>query len=153
MEQVNALPGSALGRSDWGMPRRPELTTDPSLVKQERTILEFRVEQEDTVFLVHEWGTGVSLDQLLAEEVLDARRAAWLVREVAQGIVAGHAMGVAHGRLIPENVMISEAGSVKLIGFVVNRVLHGRPEPLGDDSPPLSEHESDVLNLGALLYA
>lgn len=111
------------------------------------------VEQEDTVFLVHEWGTGVSLDQLLAEEVLDARRAAWLVREVAQGIVAGHAMGVAHGRLIPENVMISEAGSVKLIGFVVNRVLHGRPEPLGDDSPPLSEHESDVLNLGALLYA
>lgn len=111
------------------------------------------VEQDDTVFLVHEWGTGVSLDQLLADDVLDARRAAWLVREVAQGIVAGHAMGVAHGRLIPENVMISEAGSVKLIGFVVNRVLHGRPEPPDDDSDPLSEHESDVLNLGALLYA
>ncbi len=113
------------------------------------------VEQDDTVFLVHEWGTGVSLDQLLAEEVLDARRAAWLVREVAQGIVAGHALGVAHGRLIPENVMISEAGSVKLIGFVVNGVLHGRPDTgEGTDDPAAaSEHERDVLNLGALLYA
>ena len=30
MEQVNALPGSALGRGTWGMPRRPELATDPS---------------------------------------------------------------------------------------------------------------------------
>ncbi len=111
------------------------------------------VEQDGMVFLVHEWGTGVSLDQLLAEEVLDARRAAWLVREVAQGIVAGHAMGVAHGRLIPENVMVSETGSVKLIGFVVNGVLHGRPDPQSGEAEPLSEHESDVVNLGALLYA
>ena len=30
MEQVNALPGSALGRGTWGMPRRPELASDPS---------------------------------------------------------------------------------------------------------------------------
>jgi hypothetical protein len=111
------------------------------------------VEQEDVVFLVHEWGTGVSLDQMLADDVLDAKRAAWLVREVAQGIVAGHTMGVAHGRLIPENVMVSEAGSVKLIGFVVNSVLHGRPETMADGREAPTEHESDVLNLGALLYA
>ncbi len=111
------------------------------------------VEQEDVVFLVHEWGNGVSLDQMLVDDVLDAKRAAWLVREVAQAIVAGHTMGVAHGRLIPENVMISEAGSVKLVGFVVNCVLHGRPETTADGSPAPSEHESDVLNLGALLYA
>jgi hypothetical protein len=111
------------------------------------------VEQEDVVFLVHEWGTGVSLDQMLTDDVLDGQRAAWLVREVAQAIVAGHTMGVAHGRLIPENVMISEAGAVKLIGFVVNGVLHGRPATLPDGGDAPSEHESDVLNLGALLYA
>jgi serine/threonine protein kinase len=111
------------------------------------------VEQEDVVFLVHEWGSGVSLDEMLTDEVLDSQRAAWLVREVARGIVAGHSMGVAHGRLIPENVMISGAGSVKLIGFVVNGVLHGRPSTLPDGSDPPSEHESDVINLGALLYA
>lgn len=111
------------------------------------------VEQGDVAFLVHEWGSGVSLDQMLADDVLDGHRAAWLVREVAHGIVAGHTMGVAHGRLLPENVLITDAGSVKLIGFVVNGVLHGRPDTLPDGGEPPSEHESDVLNLGALLYA
>jgi nitrite reductase/ring-hydroxylating ferredoxin subunit len=37
MEQVNALPGSALGRGSWGMPRRPELATDPSTRTMVRT--------------------------------------------------------------------------------------------------------------------
>jgi serine/threonine protein kinase len=112
------------------------------------------VEQDDLVFVVHEYGSGMSLDRILAEEgVLDPRRAVWLVREVAEAVVAGHGTGVAHGRLVPENVMITEAGSVKLIGLVVSGVLHGRPETAPDGSPPPSEHESDVTNLGALLYA
>ncbi len=112
------------------------------------------VEQDELVFVVHEYGSGMSLDRILAEEgVLDPRRAVWLVREVAEAIVVGHGTGVAHGRLVPENVMITEAGSVKLIGFVVSGVLHGRPEAAPDGSPPPSEHESDVTNLGALLYA
>lgn len=116
------------------------------------------VEQDDLVFVVHEYGSGLSLDRMLLEQgVLDPRRAVWLVREVAEAIVAGHGMGVAHGRLVPENVMVTEAGSVKLIGFVVSRVLHGRPDGEGPDGTDgadgLSEHETDVLNLGALLYA
>ena len=112
------------------------------------------VEQDDLVFVVNEYGSGLSLDRILAEQgVLDPRRAVWLVREVAEAIVVGHGTGVAHGRLVPENVMITEAGSVKLIGFVVSAVLHGRPESAPDGSPPPSEHESDVTNLGALLYA
>ncbi len=128
--------------------RTSALVSDPHILR----VLD-AVEHEDVVFLVHEWGTGISLDQLLVDDVLDAKRAAWLVREVAYGIVAAHAMGVAHGRLIPENVLINEAGAVKLIGFVVNGVLHGRPATLPDGTPAPSEHESDVLNLGGLLYA
>jgi hypothetical protein len=121
------------------------------------------VEEGGMVYVVHEWGSGVSLDRMLAEEVLEPRRAAWLVREVADAITVAHRHGVAHGRLLPENVLVTDAGSVKLIGFVVDAVLHGRApeEPeraaAGDAaagrSRPASEHESDVLNLGALLYA
>ncbi len=112
------------------------------------------VEQDDLVFVVHEYGSGMSLDRILLEEgVLDPRRAVWLVREVAEAIVVGHGTGVAHGRLVPENVLVTEAGAVKLIGFVVSGVLHGRPESAPDGSAPPSEHESDVTNLGALLYA
>jgi serine/threonine protein kinase len=117
------------------------------------------LEEGDQVSIVHEWGSGLSLDRLVADEPLPARRAAWLVREVAGAIAVGHRHGVAHGRLLPENVMVNDAGSVKLAGFVVDGVLLGRSRPsAGEDGtrpavPPLSEHESDVRNLGGLLYA
>lgn len=110
--------------------------------------------QEDGVaYVVHEWGNGVSLDKLLADGPLAPRRAAWLVKEVADAIAVAHAHGIAHGRLVPENVMVTEAGSVKLIGFVVDAVLHGRRQPATPDGRTLSDHESDVHNLAALLYA
>jgi serine/threonine protein kinase len=109
--------------------------------------------QEDgVVYVVHEWGSGMSLDKMLAEEPLAPRRAAWLVKEVADAITFAHSHGIAHGRLVPENVMVTEAGSVKLIGFVVDAVLHGR-QPATPDGRTLSDHESDVYNLAALLYA
>ena len=110
-------------------------------------------EEDGVVYVVHEWGNGVSLDKMLLEGPLPPRRAAWLVKEVADAITTAHTHGIAHGRLIPENVMVTEAGAVKLIGFVVDRVLHGRQEPVAEGEPPLSDHESDVHNLAALLYA
>jgi hypothetical protein len=109
--------------------------------------------EDGVVYVVHEWGNGVSLDKLLAEGPLPARRAAWLVKEVADAITFAHGHGIAHGRLVPENVMVTEAGSVKLVGFVVDAVLHGRRQPATPDGRALSDHESDVHNLAALLYA
>jgi serine/threonine protein kinase len=98
------------------------------------------------VYVVNEWGSGASLDRLLADGPLSPRRAAWVVKEVAEAVSTAHRNGVAHGRLLPQNVMISEAGSVKLVGFVIDAVLHA-----SDDEP--ATQESDVVNLGALLYA
>lgn len=110
-------------------------------------------EADGVVYVVHEWGTGDSLDKMLAEGPLPPRRAAWLVKEVAEAITVAHGHGIAHGRLLPENVMVTEAGSVKLIGFLVDAVLHGRHNATTPDGRTLSDHESDVLNLAALLYA
>ena len=110
-------------------------------------------EEDDVVYVVHEWGTGYSLDKMVAEGPLPSRRAAWLVKEVADAVTFAHSHGIAHGRLVPENVMVTEAGSVKLIGFVVDAVLHGRRQPATPDGRNLSDHESDVHNLAALLYA
>lgn len=109
--------------------------------------------EDSVVYVVHEWGNGMSLDKMLAEGPLPPRRAAWLVKEVADAITVAHGHGIAHGRLVPENVMVTEAGSVKLIGFVVDAVLHGRRQPATVDGRVLSDHESDVYNLAALLYA
>ena len=79
-------------------------------------------------YVVNEWGSGDSLDIMLADDgPLGPRRAAWLVSEVAASIAAGHEAGVAHGRLIPENVLVDHTGAVRLIGFAVDAAMHGLP--------------------------
>jgi hypothetical protein len=108
---------------------------------------------DGVTYVVNEWGHGMSLDRLLAEGPLSPRRAAWVAKEVAEAISTAHRTGIAHGRLLPENVMITESGSVKLIGFVVDAVLHGRGTATLRGDETLEEHEADVVNLGALLYA
>jgi serine/threonine protein kinase len=96
-------------------------------------------------FVVNEWGSGTSLDIMLASNgPLSPRRAAWLVSEVADSIAVAHARGVAHGLLSPENVLLDNAGSVKIIGFCVDAALHGMT--------PGDPHH-DVVDLAGLLHA
>jgi serine/threonine protein kinase len=95
-------------------------------------------------FVVNEWGEGDSLDRLLLDGPLAPRRAAWVVHEVGTMIATAHAKGIAHGRLVPENVLIDEAGSVKVIGFAVDAALNGMP---------VGRVPTDVVDLAAVLYA
>jgi serine/threonine protein kinase len=103
-------------------------------------------------WVVNEWGEGISLDLMLQQGTLPPSRAAWLAREVAEAIAAGHAQGVAHGRLNPEAVLVTHAGAVKLIGYVVDASLDSPrpPDPLYGE---LDEREADVINLAGILYA
>lgn len=95
-------------------------------------------------YVVNEWGSGTSLDILVATHgPLLPRRAAWLVAEVADAVATGHAAGVAHGRLAPENVLVDQTGAVKLIGFCVDAALHGLPP---------ARTGTDVADLAGLLY-
>ena len=131
--------------------RTSALVTDGHLLR----VLD-AAEEDGVVYVVNEWGTGVSFDRLLAEGPLTPRRAAWVVKEVAEAIATAHRNGVAHGRLLPENVMISEAGSVKVIGFVIDAVLRsdaGRGQRRVTGGEVMNAHESDVVNLAGLLYA
>lgn len=101
-------------------------------------------EREELSYVVNEWGSGTSLDILVANEgPLGPRRAAWMVSEVAASTAAAHDAGVAHGRLIPENVLIDESGSVRVIGFSVDAALLGLPP---------GRLSSDVTDLAGLLY-
>ncbi|MCW2856198.1 MAG: serine/threonine protein kinase [Marmoricola sp.] len=102
-------------------------------------------------WVINEWGEGVSLDVMLARGTLPPMRAAWLTREVAEAIAAAHARGEYHGRLNPEAVLVTEAGAVKIIGFVVNAVFERTttPSPYG----PIGPREADVVDLAGILYA
>lgn len=101
-------------------------------------------ERDGLCWVVNEWGSGTSLDILVANEgPLGPRRAAWVVSEVAASITAAHDTGAAHGRLNPENVLIDETGSVRVIGFSVDAALLGLPP---------GRISSDVTDLAGLLY-
>ena len=102
-------------------------------------------EAADRCFVVNEWGSGTSLDILLADgEPLSPTVAAWVVAEVADSVALAHEAGVAHGRLVPENVLIDHDGAVRLIGFAVDAALHGLPS---------GRTSTDVVDLVGLLYA
>ncbi len=95
-------------------------------------------------YVVNEWGQGDSLDILLTREgPLPPRRAAWLVAEVADSIAETHAAGLAHGRLVPENVLLDQHGQIRIIGFGVDAALRGLPP---------GRTGVDEIDLAGLLY-
>jgi hypothetical protein len=96
-------------------------------------------------FVVNEWGSGTSLDIMLATNgPLAPREAAWIVAEVADAVATAHARAVPHGRLVPENVLVDNAGAIRIIGFCVDAALHGLPP---------GELRTDVRDLAGLLHA
>jgi len=102
-------------------------------------------EAADRCFVVNEWGSGTSLDLMLADSgPLSPPVAAWIVAEVADTIALAHRSQVAHGRLVPENVLIDTDGAVRLIGFAVDAALHGLPS---------GRISTDIADLAGLLYA
>lgn len=100
---------------------------------------------DDLCYVVNEWGEGTSLDNLLAgDSPLSPRQAAWVVGEVADSVALAHDAGLAHGRMVPENVLVDRSGQVRVIGFAVDAALHGLPP---------GRAWADVVDLAALLYA
>lgn len=128
--------------------RRSARVVDPHFLR----VLDCSDDGELT-WVVNEWGTGVSLDVMVEQGPLPAIRAAWITREVAEAIAAAHAQGLAHGRLNPENVMVTESGAVKVIGFVVYAAFAG-PRVIDTAAyGTVSDREADVIDLAGVLYA
>ena len=129
-------------------PRADRLTEAARL---SATVLEPRIlrvldadRRDGMVYVVNEWGAGTSLDIMVgADGPLSPRRAAWVVSEVAASMTVAHERRIPHGRLAPENVLIDQSGSVRMIGFCVDAALHGLP---------VGELSEDVTDLGGLLY-
>jgi putative peptidoglycan lipid II flippase len=105
------------------------------------------VDDGELTYVVREWATGQSLDIVLSEGPLAARRATWLIREVAAAVGNAHRLNLPHRRLAPDNVVVTKSSGVKLIGLGTAAALRGEPGP--DEDPELE----DTLDLGRLLYA
>lgn len=103
----------------------------------------------DQLVVVSEWLRGTAFGDYLAArqgEPLPPREAAALALEVAQFLAAAEAVGVTHGRVRPNAIIVTDAGEVRVRGLAVDQALHGAE--LGID-PALA----DVHGAGAVLYA
>ena len=98
-------------------------------------------------YIVCEYAPGQSLELALRHGPFTDAEAAWVVREVAAGLVAMHAQGLHHRQLNPDTVVVTASGNVKIVGFLVEHALH--PTPASDEDP----EKADVHALGQLLYA
>jgi CHASE2 domain-containing sensor protein/class 3 adenylate cyclase len=128
-------------------------------------------EQDGRPYLALEYCGGGSLKDRLAGKPLAAREAARLVETIARAVAAAHHKHILHRDLKPGNVLLTEAGDVKVADFGLAKQIDGAPRApgpgltrsgaiLGTPSymPPEQARgervgpAADVYALGAILY-
>ncbi len=98
-------------------------------------------------YVVREWTNGQSLDVVLSEGPMSARKATFVMREVAGAISTAHKMGLRHRRLAPDTIVLTKSSGVKILGL--GALAAARPDADEVDNPELA----DTRDLGRLLYA
>jgi eukaryotic-like serine/threonine-protein kinase len=119
--------------------------------------------QENVFFIVMEYVPGQTLEQIILREgPLDVARALDFTCQICNAVDHAHRVGVLHRDLRPGNMLVSEAGMVKVTDFGTSRFLeiaaHGTTV-IG--SPPYMAPEqfygkavfaSDVYSVGVTMY-
>jgi serine/threonine-protein kinase len=119
--------------------------------------------QENVFFIVMEYVPGQTLEQIILREgPLDVSRALDFTCQICNAVDHAHRVGVLHRDLRPGNMLVSEAGMVKVTDFGTSRFLeiaaHGTTV-IG--SPPYMAPEqfygkavfaSDVYSVGVTMY-
>ena len=72
---------------------------------------------EGGIFYARELVEGSTLEDLVAAGTIDAREGLGILSRVTKAIGHVHKQGLVHRNLRPSNVLVSPAGSPKLIGF------------------------------------
>lgn len=91
-------------------------------------------------YIVMEFVHGSTLRQMLGERP-PTRRVLEIMRQVASGLAAIHAMGIVHRDLSPDNIMVTDAGHAKILDLGLSRL-----------ADVLSSMESRGYLAGTLFY-
>jgi serine/threonine protein kinase len=74
------------------------------------------------MYIVMEYLSGPSLEQMLKDAALPLPRAAEIIRQIASGLDTAHARGIIHRDIKPSNILLSEEGTAKLADFGITQV-------------------------------
>jgi eukaryotic-like serine/threonine-protein kinase len=119
-------------------------------------------DESGTPFLVMEFISGKTLEQLLAQGPIAPMKAAVWAADLASALAYAHRSGVIHGDVKPSNIRITEDETVKLVDFGVarfssqvsrsDRVL-GTPAYLSPEQiqGQKQDSRSDLFSLGVVL--
>ncbi len=109
------------------------------------------------VYLAYEFVQGITLHDEMAGRSVGPRRTLDIAIQVADALADGHAAGIVHGDVRPDNIMITHKGSAKLLEFGMSAWSEaGRcraqaaasPERLGPDAMPIVSYMSPEQALG-----
>ena len=105
-------------------------------------------EVDDLTYVVTEWVPATTLTDLVGHEPLRPDEAHHVAREVAEAVQAAHSAGLAHLCLVPDSVLRTSHGQVKVAGLAVDAAALGVTAP--DASTAAAR---DARDCAAVLYA
>ncbi len=120
-------------------------------------------ESSGAPYLVMEYVTGQTLEQLLAAGTSEPRQVFSWGAELARALAYAHRHGVIHGDVKPGNILLNADGQVKLTDFGIARWatqisqsgnLRGTPAYLSPEQIEgrATDGRSDLFSLGIVLY-
>jgi serine/threonine protein kinase len=121
------------------------------------------IEEGNVAYLVMEYVTGKTLQQVLLESPIPFPRACAWAADLAGALARAHRAGIIHGDVKPANVLVTDDGNVKLGDFGIARFatqVSGSGHMMGTPaylSPEQIRGEpqntrSDLFSLGIVLY-
>ena len=121
---------------------------------------------EGTSFITMEFVAGEDLKKFIRKSgQLGAGRAISIAKEVSEGLMEAHHLGVVHRDLKPQNIMVDEDGNARIMDFGIARsikakgitgagVMIGTPEYMSPEQVEGKEADqrADIYSLGIILY-